>query len=157
VAFFISSARWPRTLGSMSQLRRDAVILACAIAFAWFATPWARLGWSTIFVPESHSTTVARIFLSDWTFEFLWGAAFGVLLTRSLRSRGAFWWSLSLGVGLGLSHFALSRWHLRLDMPAYFYVWAYGQYLMPVIGAVAASWWVTKCWPMRRSTAPNAA
>jgi hypothetical protein len=136
------------------------MILTCAIAFAWFATPWARMGWSAIAVPRSYSTTFAWLdyaFLSEWTFEFLWAGAFGVLLTRALRSRGAFWWSLFVGLGLGLSHFAFSSWRFASDVPPFLYVWAYGQYFMPVIGAVAASWLVAKYWPPERSAMPNAA
>ena len=144
----------------MSQLRRDALILTCAIAFAWFATPWARIGWSAIAVPESYSTTLAWLdyaFLSEWTFEFLWAGAFGVLLTRALRSRGVFWWSLLIGIQLGASHFAFSRWHFASDAPLSVYVWAYGQYVVPVIGAVVASLSVAKYWPRERPGVPNAA
>jgi hypothetical protein len=148
------------TLGSMSHLRHDAMIVTCAIAFAWFATPWARIGWLAIAIPESYSTTVAWLdygLLSEWVFEFLWGAAIAVLLTRALRSRGAFWWSLLIGVQLGASHFAFSHWHFAPDARSSVYVWAYGQYLMPVMGAVAASWLVAKYWPRERLGKPNAA
>jgi len=144
----------------MSQLRHDAMIVTCAIALAWFATPWARIGWSAIAVPESYSTTFAWLdyaFLSYWAFEFLWAAVFGTLLTRTLRLRGAFWWSLFVGVGLGSSHFVFSRWHFAPDVRPAVYVWVYGQFVMPVVGAVVASWLVAKYWPRERQAVPNAA
>ena len=144
----------------MAQLRHDAMILTCAIAFAWFATPWARIGWFAIAVPDSSSTTVAWLsyaFLSQWVFEVLWGAAIAVLLTRMLRSRGAFWWSLLVGVQLGASHFVFSHWHFAWDARSSDYVWAYGQYLMPVMGAVVASWLVATYWSRERLGVTNAA
>ena len=144
----------------MSRLRHDAIIVTCAIAFAWLATPWARIAWFAIAVPESYSTTVAWLdygFLSEWGFEFLWGAAIAILLTRALRSRGAFWWSLLVGVQLGTLHFAFSHWRFAVDAPPSVYVWTYGEYLMPVIGAVVATWLVAKYWPRARSGAANAA
>src|SRR5690242_17952255 len=134
----------------MLQLRHDAIIITCAIAFAWFATPWARIGWFAIAVPESYSTTLAWLdyaFLSQWIFEFLWAAAFGILLTRTLRSRGALWWSLLVGLGLGLFHFAFSSYRFAPDVSSVFYAWAYGQHVVPVVGALVGSWFVARYWP----------
>jgi len=144
----------------MSQLLRDAMILACAIAFAWFATFWARIGWIAIAVPESYSTTFAWLdygHLSQWIFEFLWAAAFGILLTRNLRSRGALWWSLLIGLELGLPDLAFSHHYFAPDVSLSTYVWVYGQYVMPIAGAFVGSRFVARYWPRVLASAPNAA
>ena len=152
--------RLPGTLGSMSHVRRDAIFIAAAIAVAWLVTPWLHIGWFLVAVPKSYSTTIAWLdfgFLSLWVFELIWGALFGVVLARGLRSRGAMWWSLVLGVVLGLSQFVPSRHRFAPDVSPSVYIWAYGQYVMPIIGALAACWLVEKHWPRGHRSGPSAA
>jgi len=144
----------------MSHGRRDAFLIGAAIAVAWFATPWLHAGWFLVAVPESYSTTIEWLdygFLSLWTFGIVWGALFGVVLARGLRSSGAIWWSFLLGLVLGLSQFLASRYRFAPDVSLSLYIWAYGQFVMPILGSVAACWVVEKQWPRKRRNAPNAA
>jgi hypothetical protein len=144
----------------MSKTRHDAMIIMIAIAVAWLATPWARILWSIVAVPEYFSTTILWLdyaYLSLWAFEFIWAALFGISLTRSLHSQHAVLWSLLFGFGLGLWHFVSSSHRLGPNASLSIYVWAYGQYLVPVFAAVAGSWLAAKYWPKGHRVEPNAA
>ena len=144
----------------MSNARRDTLLIGAAIAAGWFVTPWLHSVWFHVAVPESYSTTVEWLdyaFLSLWIFGLLWGAIFGVVLGRGLRSHGAIWWSLLLGLVLGLSQFLLTRYRFAPDVSLSLYIWAYGQFVMPIIGAVATCLLVEKLWPRKHRNAPNAA
>lgn len=139
----------------MTRLRHDVMLVAGAITLAWLLTPWLRIGWMTTIAPTSYSTTLPWLdygFLSAWVFEFMWGAVIAVWLTRLLLSRGALLWSLVIGAQLGGLHLAFSHWHFGAHVPTSVYVWAYGEYLMPVIGAFVASRLVSTYWPKAHPT-----
>lgn len=145
----------------MSKTLSDAAVLAIAAAAAWFVTPWARMGWVLVALPEYVSTRILWLdygYLTLWIFEFLWGAVFGALLTRMLRSH-ALLWSAIFGLGLGVLHFLGSNRHVNPDAPfaTYTYVWAYGEYLVPLFAAVLGSLGVGKWWPRRQKVVEHAA
>jgi len=144
----------------MSRVRHDALAILVAVAIAWFITPWARIGWSLVAVPESFSTEILwldYVFLSIWIFEFSWAALFGIFLARTLRSDGALWWSLALGLGLALMHFVFSRNGFGPSAPLSIYFWVYGQYVVPVIGAVLGAWATERYWPRAENILVDAA
>src|SRR3982750_3559624 len=127
----------------MKKRQHDTVVVAVAIAAAWFITPLARICWSIPAVPQSFSTSVLWLdyaYLSMWTFELVWAALFGFVLTRTLHSRATLSWSLLLGVGLGLLHVAYSSNWIAPDAALSRYIWAYGLYGVPTIGVLAGHW-----------------
>ena len=133
----------------MSDRPRNAIIVAAALLAAWFMTPWARTGWFLIAVPRSYSTSFAWLdyaFVSLWVFQLLWAVLFGAILAWLLKSKSALWWSLLLGLVLGLSQLVGSTYHFAANASPSTYVWAYGQYVVPAIGALVASWAVVKHW-----------
>ena len=139
----------------MTTTTRNLVIWMATLAFATFAIPPLRLFWSHLTL-NGHTFSTSLIwlhygYLLIWLFEFLWSFVVGVALARALRSNYTLSVASSLGIAAGLLHFLRSRNYINPEAHWSTYVWVYGEYFVPAIGAAIGAAVTRWLWPSRPS------
>jgi len=95
--------------------------------------------------------------LGVWAFEFAWSLVVGVVAAFMVRSRHRVLWAVSCGALGGFAEFLISRNTLSPIAPWTDYVWAYGTYFVPMLGAGLAAAIVSALLPRSKGGAPSAA
>jgi CDP-diglyceride synthetase len=95
--------------------------------------------------------------LGVWAFEFAWSLGVGVIVALLIRSRHRVLWAVACGALGGFAEFLIVRVHFSPAEPWTTYVWAYGTYFVPVLGAGLAAAIVSRLLPSNKSETPNAA
>ena len=117
------------------------LVVFCALLLAALAlAPFARHSWFMTFVNERTFSTSLSWFNPPqaifWLFELLFFFIFGVLVAWLFRSTAPLSCALFFGAICGAFHFWLSKDHFAPEAPATMYVWVYGNYVMPLVGAL---------------------
>jgi hypothetical protein len=128
----------------MSYRGRRAVIFLAFVIAVVFAVQPLRSWWVGEYVANrsfvSSVAWFAPTYALIWLFELLWSAIAGFLLALTLRDGHPVRWALILGAFGGIYHFAFTSIHIGADAPWIYTLWIYGEYFVPIVGAVAAAW-----------------
>jgi|ERR671930_2734766 CDP-diglyceride synthetase len=95
--------------------------------------------------------------LGVWAFEFAWSIVVGVVVVFLVRSRRRVLWAVACGALGGLAEFLIARHDFAPFSPWTTYVWAYGAYFVPVVGAGLAAAAVSAFLPRNEGGTPSAA
>jgi hypothetical protein len=95
--------------------------------------------------------------LGVWVFEFAWSLLVGGLVAVLVRSKHRVRWALACGALGGLADFLMTRNVFFSVTPWTSYVWAYGTYFVPILGAGLAALVVSRLLPGSGNEVPSAA
>jgi hypothetical protein len=127
----------------MSRNRRNfAVFLAFAGAAIFLIGPLRSWWWTTAIANRSFSSPFVWLdyaYCLIWLFEVAWSLVAGAVLALALRPSPPVGWAFALGAVGGLFNFALTRNHIGADAPWSYPIWVYGEYFVPLVGAVAGA------------------
>jgi len=123
--------------------RREVLIaVAVMIPVTWLVL-WLRSWWFLEVIPEQRFGASPEWFspghLTHWAFEFAWSFLLGLVVASVARSRSKVQLAAVCGAVAGAMHFALSKDFFTSSAHWTMYVWAYGIYLVPALGAVAGA------------------
>ena len=122
------------------KLAAKLLVFVVLVIVAVVAASFGRVGWSEALTNERTFTEPFAWFNSpeaiSWGFELLFFFAFGMLVARLFQPEAPRLWAFAFGAICGALHFWLSRDHFASEAPWSLYVWAYGNYVMPAVGAL---------------------
>ena len=95
--------------------------------------------------------------LAVWVFEFAWSLAVGCVVALLIRSKHRVLWAVACGALGGFAEFLIIRHTFSPITPWTTYVWTYGKYFVPMLGAGLAAAIVSRLLPGNRSGTPSAA
>jgi len=95
--------------------------------------------------------------LGVWAFEFAWSLGVGVIVALLIQSRHCVLWAVACGALGGFAEFLIAQHHFSPAAPWTTYVWAYGAYFVPILGAGLAAAVVSALLPRSEGGAPSAA
>jgi len=95
--------------------------------------------------------------LGVWAFEFAWSLGVGVIVALLIQSRHRVLWAVACGALGGFAEFLIAQHHFSPAAPWTTYVWAYGAYFVPILGAGLAAAVVSALLPRSEGGAPSAA
>ncbi len=95
--------------------------------------------------------------LGVWAFEFTWSLVVGVVVALLIRSRGRVFVAMVCGALGGFGEFLIIRDTFSPIAPWTAYVWAYGKYFVPVLGAGLGAAVISALLPPGRDGTPSAA
>lgn len=145
----------------MRQLARNLAISGALFIGAGYLVPVLRSWWfQAMFRGQRFSVPFVWLDPSHaliWLFEFSWSLVAGLILGLLLRSSRVVGWAFVFGILSGVLHFV--RAHDVFGAGAHWssYVWAYGQYIVPGLGAAAGAALVVWLLRAARGVKPNAA
>ena len=115
------------------------VLLKVASYGGWYGSA----GWDEAFVNERTFTLSFGWFnwatLISWSFYLLFFFALGLLVASSFGPPHAAWWAIALGVVYGLERLRHSGHFFQPDDGWFTYLFAYGTYVMPALGALCGA------------------
>ena len=145
----------------MRQLARDLALSGALFLGAGYLVPVLRSWWfEAMFQRRTFSVPFVWLDPSHaliWVFEFSWAVAAGLILGRLLLFSRVVSWAFVFGLLCGLLHFLRSRDAFGVGAHWSAYIWVYGQYILPGLGAAAGAALVVWLWPPKKRVAPNAA
>jgi hypothetical protein len=124
------------------NLRNLALFVAFAVAAIFLIGPLRSWWWATAIANRSFSSPFAWLDYSYcliWLFEVAWSLVAGTLLALALRPSPPVWWAFALGAVGGAFNFVFTSNHIGADAPWSYRIWVYGEYLVPLLGAVAGA------------------
>jgi hypothetical protein len=145
----------------MQRLAWNLAVSGALFLAAGYVVPVLRSWWyETIFQGHRFSTPFVWIDPAHaliWLFEFSWSLVAGLILGRLVASSHIVIWAFIFGILCGLLHFLGS--HDAFGAGAYWstYVWVYGQYMVPGLGAAAGAALMLWLWPPPKRVASKAA
>jgi hypothetical protein len=95
--------------------------------------------------------------LGVWVFEFAWSFLVGGVVALLIRSERRVLWAVACGAFGGFAEFLIARDTFSPIAPWVTYIWAYGTYFVPMLGAGLAAAIVSRLLPGNRSGTPSAA
>jgi hypothetical protein len=128
----------------MQNKRRNLTICAVIMIATLYAHFPADAWWFHTFVEGEVRVTTWEWFdvgrFAFCAFEFVWGIAVGVPVAALVRSPRPMRWALGCGAVGALAIFGTSTDYFYPATPTSTYIWAYGAYLMPVLGSAFGAW-----------------
>jgi len=125
------------------RLAGKLLLFIALLIVALVVVPFGRIGWSEALVNERTFSEPFFWFNSPeailWGFELLYFFVFGVLVASLFSSKAPRLFAFAFGAICGVVHFWLSRDHIMPEAPSSLYVWVYGTYAMPAIGALVGA------------------
>jgi hypothetical protein len=140
-------------------MKRVQVVVAVALMLplSWLLI-WLRSWWLSTVVGERRFGPSPVWFspghLNHWAFEFCTSLALGAVVALALRSRSTIALAALCGAIVGLVHFAESSIGVASWAHWSTYVWAYGVFVVPVVGAAVGAFLVLV---LRQRSATSAA
>jgi hypothetical protein len=142
----------------MSYRSRNAVIFLVFILVVVFGVQPLRSWWVGEYIANrsfvSSLAWFAPTYALIWLFELLWSAVAGFLLALAFRNGRPVAWALILGAFGGIYHFAFTSIHIGADAPWMYTLWIYGEYFVPLVGAVTGAWLGCRLFSRSAPTAP---
>jgi CDP-diglyceride synthetase len=95
--------------------------------------------------------------LGVWAFEFAWALLVGGVVALLIRTKRRVLWAVACGALGGFAEFLMIRATFSSTEPWTTYVWTYGTYFVPMLGAGLGAAIVSRLLPSNRSGIPSAA
>lgn len=95
--------------------------------------------------------------LGVWAFEFAWSLVVGVVVALLIRSRRRIFFAVLCGALGGFAEFLIIQDTFSPIAPWTTYVWAYGTYFVPMLGAGVGAAFVSALLPPGKGEAASAA
>jgi len=124
----------------MSKLPHNLVCLAIALFLSWVLAPVLSVVWSEAFINDRTFHVYWQVIsvgtLLRWLFLVLFFFASGLILASTVVSSRPWAWSLLVGACYSLYRLAFTSEWFAPDAEFYVYLSSYGEYTMPLIGAM---------------------
>ena len=142
------------------RLRDFLICFALMLPVIVLLLPLRAWWFQTVLEGRSFPVTADWLDLAElgvWAFEFTWSLVVGVVAALLVRSRRRVFFAVVCGALGGFAEFLIIRDNFSPIAPWTTYVWAYGKYFVPMLGAGIGAAIVSALLPPSDDGAPSAA